>query len=90
MENTSQPTTNNTDFFLTLGMAFLLSTGFTLLVFSLAYAKDLQTLRTVPGAIWSAICGRPVDDGLTLPLMFTLSTVAIIWSGALYGYKRLR
>ncbi len=71
---------------------FTASLGVMLLIFGFASLKDLATLKTVPEAIWNFICGRPSDDGITLPLMFTLGTLALLISGGLtvWGYWRGR
>lgn len=98
MEQVSNPSTGETnpsvytdaDYLYTLGTIFLATTGFTLLVFSLAYAKDLETLRTVPNAIWSAICGVPTENGITLPLLMTMSTLSFMGVGVIQLWKRLK
>jgi len=68
---------------------FLLATGITLLGFSLAYAKDMETLRTVPNAIWDALCGRPSDAGFTLPFLLTVATLSLIGAGVLGIWSRI-
>lgn len=78
------------DYYYSLGTIFLLTIGITLAGFSIAYARDLNTLRTVPDAIWSAICGKPADDGITLPLVVTLSVLSLLGSGVLHVWKQLR
>jgi lysylphosphatidylglycerol synthetase-like protein (DUF2156 family) len=62
---------------------FLLATGITLIAFSAAYAKDMETLRTVPDAIWDALCGRPSEAGFTLPLLLTVTTLSLIGASVL-------
>jgi len=81
---------DNQDFVLWLVTLLLLSIGITLAIFSAAYIKDLETLRTVPNAIWDAICGRPDPDGITLPLLLTVATASLIGSAGVYGYKQIR
>jgi hypothetical protein len=71
-----------------IAIAFLITTGVTLLAFSLAYIQDLETLRSVPGAVWDAICGRPTDNGLTLPLLLTSSTLSFLIAGGLFIWNR--
>lgn len=81
---------SDTDFYLQMGVVFLLTIGITVLLFGFAYAQDLETLRTVPGAIWSAICGRPYDDGITLPLLFTLGTLSTLSGVFLQLWRMIR
>lgn len=69
---------------------FLVATGITLLLFSVAYIRDLQTLRSVPDAIWDALCGRPTDDGITLPLLLTSSTLMFIMAAGLAVWQRIK
>jgi hypothetical protein len=77
------------DVFITqMVIIFLIATGITLLLFSVAYIRDLQTLRNVPDAIWDALCGRPTDDGITLPLLLTSSTLMFITAGGLAVWQR--
>lgn len=54
------------------------SFGLTMFVLSIAYAKDLATLASVPLAIWSALCGQPSDNPLTLPILVSLSALSVV------------
>lgn len=83
-------TSSDQDFMLTLAMVFLLTMGVMMLIFSSAYLRDLQTLREVPDAIWSAICGQPVEGGIALPLLFTVGTLSFFGSALIFAYQRLR
>jgi hypothetical protein len=80
----------DTGFLYLVGAIMLLTIGGTLLLISLAYVKDLDTLKNVPGAIWNFVCGRPTPDGPTLPLLLTMSTLAIVIGGGLLVWNRLR
>lgn len=68
----------------------LISMGLTLLVISLAYIRDIETLHTLPGAIWNFICGRPTPEGPALPLLLTLSTFALLGGAGMVLWDRLR
>lgn len=59
--------------------AMLLGFGSTLLLLSVAYVRDLGTLRRAPEAVWLFICGVPTDDPLALPLLL------LVGGGALVG-----
>ncbi len=68
----------NSGFALTVtGLSFI-SFGLTMLVFSAAYARDLVSLANGAFAVWSALCGQPVESDLTLPLLFVMSVVALL------------
>lgn len=67
-----------TSFALTFSSVALISFGLTMLLMSVIYAKDLSLLINAPLAIWSAVCGQPSSDPLTLPLLITLSGVAFV------------
>ncbi|NJN65789.1 MAG: hypothetical protein HC884_03280 [Chloroflexaceae bacterium] len=58
--------------------AMLLGFGVTLLLLSMAYVRDLGTLRRAPEAVWLFICGVPTDDPLALPLLLLLGGGAVV------------
>ena len=92
MDSSEQPTQPSspydTDFMLILGMVCLVVLGLTLALFSVAYIKDLQTLRNVPNLVWNFACGKPIDNDITLPLLLTLSILSFLGTGILYGVRR--
>lgn len=67
-----------TSFALTFSSVALISFGLTMLLMSVIYARDLSLLISAPLAIWSAVCGQPGNDPLTLPLLVTLSGTALL------------
>ena len=74
-------------------LAFAMATfafGFSMFLFCLAYAKDLNTLVNAPFAVWNALCGAPVADPLTMPILLVLSLVAIIIGMVLLVIRRIR
>jgi hypothetical protein len=56
-------------------------------IFTLTYIKDLETLREFPGMIWSFACGKPVEGGPVLPLLFTFCLVSLLAGGILFGWR---
>jgi hypothetical protein len=56
----------------------LISFGITMLFLSAAYARDLLFLVTAPLELWSSLCGRPSSDPITLPLLVTVSGIALL------------
>jgi hypothetical protein len=73
-----------------IAIALLLSFGVTMLFFSAAYARDVQTLLRAPEMIWAFICGQPDPGGPVLPLMLTLATVALLGGVVVAVWARLR
>ena len=55
----------------------LFTVGVMLFIFSLAFLEDLETLSKAPELVWAFICGAPSDEGPALPLMLTLTTLAL-------------
>lgn len=73
-----------------IAIALLLSFGVTMLLFSAAYARDLQTILRAPELIWAFICGQPDPGGPVLPLMLTFSTLALLGGAGVAIWARLR
>lgn len=71
-------------------IALLFSFGVTMLLFSMAYARDVQTILRAPELIWDFICGRPDPGGPVLPLMLTVGTLALLGGVVVTGWTRLR
>jgi hypothetical protein len=61
----------------------LFSFGLTLLVLSATYLRDLAVLANAPFLVWSALCGQPIDSPLTVPLLVSLSMLAVLMGVAL-------
>lgn len=88
--NRSQPEASNRQFLLVVLAALLVSFGFTMFVFSAAYAKDVNTLAKAPEMVWAFICGRPGEFGFTLPLLLTLGTMGVLIGVGVFGWGRYR
>lgn len=54
------------------------SFGAVMLLFSMAFFKDVAKLREIPSIVWGFICGAPNPDGPGLPLLLTLATLALL------------
>jgi hypothetical protein len=50
--------------------------GVTMLLLSLAYTRDLAALAQVPAAVWQFVCGLPVAEGNTAPLLTGLGGIS--------------
>ena len=73
---------------LLLVMVFIGIFGVFMLMFSITYIKDLQTLTSIPDILWDFTCGRPNAYGSTLPLLMTISIVCFLATGVLYIIRR--
>jgi hypothetical protein len=71
-----------------IAAAAFLGFGTTLLIISIAYVRDLATLMRVPEAVWLFVCGVPTSDPATMPIMITMSVVAMVIGGGLVWFSR--
>jgi hypothetical protein len=71
---------------LPVAAAALFSFGITLMLMSAAYIRDLEYLRQVPGMVWSFLCGVPTENGVALPAMLSMGTVALLVGGGILGW----
>jgi hypothetical protein len=84
----SSPQLDTTALKVQIGSVMLLSMGVMMLAFGAAYIKDLETLRSVPGAIWSAVCGKPSENGIAVPLLLTIGVLFLLSAGGLQAWGR--
>lgn len=75
--------TDSIRFWMLAAILFLVTMAVIMFLFSLAYLDDLNTLRSAPELVWSFVCGQPTENGVTLPLLLTISTLAVLTSGVL-------
>jgi hypothetical protein len=54
----------------------ILSFGLTFTLFGALYAQDMRALSRAPEILWYAMCGQPLPDGSTGPLLFGLGFAA--------------
>ncbi|NDJ63178.1 MAG: hypothetical protein GYB67_18810 [Chloroflexi bacterium] len=71
-------------------VVLLLTFGVTMLVFSLFYVRDIQVISELPGMVWAFICGRPSEDGIVLPVLVLISTMAFMGAAGLGGWRWLQ
>jgi hypothetical protein len=86
--NTPQP--HKPSFALSATAIGAFSFGLTMFILSIAYAKDLVTLASVPFAIWSSLCGQPTDSPLALSVLVSMSVISFVAGGALLLVNALR
>ncbi len=72
-----------------LGMT-LMGFGVTLLIIALAYMQDLAMIQRTPEAVWRFVCGAPMDNALLPPLLFGLSSIALLFGVASLTANSLR
>ena len=82
----SRPNTRQLSIFPLALAALLISFGFTMFIFSAAYARDVSILTKAPEVVWAFICGRPAEYGVTLPLLLTLGTMGLLGGTGLFGW----
>ncbi|MGJ3240993.1 MAG: hypothetical protein ACFE0Q_19950 [Anaerolineae bacterium] len=70
-------------FYLLVAMVFFLMIGVLMLVFAMTFIHDLQTLRSVPDALWNFLCGTPTNNEFALPLLLTIGIVSFGIGGVL-------
>ena len=90
MDDVRTPQTDGGDLKLMIAIAMSISFGITLLMFSVAYARDLSLLARAPERGWAFSCGAPNEGGVVLPLLLTIGSMALIVGIGLGGWSWLR
>lgn len=61
----------------------LIGFGIIFILIALAYFRDLAAIADTPSIVWQFVCGAPVQDTTTGPLMISFGTItALIGIGA--------
>lgn len=76
------------EFKLQIAGYMLVGFSVTVLFLSTAYIKDIETLQQIPELVWGFICGVPNQSDTTLPLLLTISTLALLGGIGLLGFGR--
>lgn len=50
----------------------ILGFGAIFLVSAFAYSRDLAAIAATPSIVWQFVCGVPIEDNTTIPLLVTL------------------
>jgi hypothetical protein len=58
-----------------MGAGTLIGFGVMFVLMAFAYFQDLAAVAATPSLVWQFVCGIPVDDGITGPLMITFGTI---------------
>jgi hypothetical protein len=61
-----------------IGAGTLIGFGSIFILMALAYFHDLAAIASTPSLVWQFVCGIPVEDGLTGPLMITFGTITVV------------
>ncbi|GAB5491889.1 MAG: hypothetical protein Phog2KO_21040 [Phototrophicaceae bacterium] len=77
----------NKRFYILVAMIFFIVIGGIMLLFAVTFINDMQTLRNVPDALWNFICGTPIDNNVTLPLLLTIAIVCFGISAGLQIWR---
>lgn len=76
-------------FALQIGAASLIGFGGVFWIFAIAYSGDIASISQAPQQIWQFVCGIPSKNSLTVPLLLSIGTIAVIsGSGALWWQSR--
>ena len=72
-----------------IGAASIISFGLIFWVFAIAYSGDVASVVQAPQQIWQFVCGIPPKNSMTVPLLLSIGTIAILsGSGALWWQRR--
>jgi len=72
-----------------IGAASIISFGLIFWVFAIAYSGDIGSVVQAPQQIWQFVCGIPPKNSMTVPLLLSIGTIAILsGSGALWWQRR--
>lgn len=74
----------------TLAVVNLVSFGVAMYVFAVLYMRDLRFLAQAPDIVWDFLCGVPREDGIGLPVLILMGTVAFGAAILLVGWRALR
>lgn len=61
-----------------IGAGTLIGFGVIFILIALAYFQDLEAIVATPSLVWQFVCGIPVDDGVTGPLMISFGTIVTL------------
>jgi hypothetical protein len=61
-----------------IGAGTLIGFGSIFILMALAYFHDLAAIAATPSLVWQFVCGIPVEDGLTGPLMMTFGAITVV------------
>ncbi len=69
-----------------MGIAGLFAFGIASLFISFALMDDVSLLSSAPDMVWAFVCGAPSPNGPALPLMLTITTLALLGGVGLTGW----
>ncbi len=64
--------------YITVVGSLMVSFGFTFVVMAAAYVEDVAALASAPADLWAAICGVPVENSLTFPLLLLAGALVML------------
>jgi hypothetical protein len=76
-------------FALQIGAASIIGFGVMFWIFAVAYSGDIASISQAPQQIWQFVCGIPPQNSMTVPLLLSIGTLAIMTGcGALWWQRR--
>jgi len=80
---------DNRIFAIQIGAASIIGFGVMFCIFAAAYSGDIASFAQAPQQIWQFVCGIPSQNSLTIPLLLSIGTVAIVAGcGTLWWQRR--
>jgi hypothetical protein len=80
---------DNRIFAIQIGAASIIGFGVMFWIFAIAYSGDVASVMQAPQQIWQFVCGIPSQNSLTIPLLLSIGTVAIVAGcGTLWWQRR--
>ena len=72
-----------------IGAAGIIGFGVIFWVFAISYSGDITNIAQAPQQIWQFVCGIPPQNSMTVPLLLSIGTIAMLsGSGALWWQSR--
>jgi hypothetical protein len=82
---------DNRTFAIQIGAASIIGFGVMFWLFAVAYSGDIVSFTRAPQQIWQFVCGIPSQNSLTVPLLLSIGTIAVIsGSGTLWWQRQHR
>lgn len=60
--------------------------GVTFVGAAVAYNTDLTAIAATPSIVWAFVCGAPIEDNTTVPLLVVTGIISMIVGGSLLRF----
>ncbi len=80
---------DNRTFAIQIVAAGIIGFGIMFWIIAIAYSGDIASIAQTPQQIWQFVCGIPPKNSMTVPLLLSIGTIAMLsGSGALWWQSR--